>query len=468
MLSSVTLDLPLARRFLFFVLPMMGSNILQGLSGTINNIFVGRMLGAHALAAAGLFFPVLFLLISLVVGLGSGGAVLIGQAWGAGDRVRVREVAGAAMGMTLLFGLAIAVLFTPVIGPLLHLFGVPPDVLPAASAYAAVMLGFMPFLFVFILLTFLIRGVGDTVTPLLALAVSVLVSLLLTPFLIRGIRLGGVGVPALGVAGAAWAAALSWVGTVAWLVRRLGRQDHALRIDRAFLAALRPDPRLLLLLFRLGFPAALQTGITALAEMALLGMVERHGAPAIAAYGAVNQVLAYVQYPAISIAITASILSAQAIGAGRTDRLAPIRHTAMMFNLAFTGGLVLLGYALSRPLVQLFITSPPVVELTVRVLRIVLFAVVAQGGGLVLAAQMRSSGTVLWPTLISVGSILLVEVPVAWAGHRVEGLEGIWLGFPACFLSILGFQAAYFRLVWLRRPVGTLLPPRPAAPIRTA
>eukprot|EP01035_Chromulina_nebulosa_P006979 gene6978-biopygen5905 len=72
---------PLWQRFLIFLIPLMLSNTLQSLSGTINSIFIGQLIGVDALAAVSVFFPILILLISFIIGLASGSTVLIGQAW---------------------------------------------------------------------------------------------------------------------------------------------------------------------------------------------------------------------------------------------------------------------------------------------------------------------------------------------------------------------------------------------------
>jgi Na+-driven multidrug efflux pump len=74
---------PLWQRFLVFLVPLMASNILQALSGTINNIYIGQLIGVDALAAAAAFFPLMFFLMSFIIGLASGSTVLIGQAFGA-------------------------------------------------------------------------------------------------------------------------------------------------------------------------------------------------------------------------------------------------------------------------------------------------------------------------------------------------------------------------------------------------
>ena len=428
---------------------MMLSNVLQAGSGTASNIFLGQMIGIDAMAAASVFFPLVFFLVSLVIGMGAGASVLIGQAWGAGELDRVRRVAASTTVAVLAGGVLVSLLLTPVAGTLLAAIGTPARVLPGAVAYATVMLGFMPVFFAFLLLTVLLRGVGDTVTPLRALAIALVVSMLATPALIRG----SFGLPRLGVAAAAWGTVLGWSIGLAWLGWFLRRQGSPMAPDRRFGRAMRPDWRILGQVLRLGVPSAVQMVSVALAEMVLLGLVNRYGPDATAAYGAVNQVMAYVQFPAMSVGITVSILSAQSIGAGRTARLPAILRTGLLLNLLITGTLVVAATLFSRRLVALFIASPAVVGTTEALLHIVLWSVVVSGITGILSGQMRASGVVLVPTLILVSSIALVEVPVAWSLSRLIGLDGVWIAYPTATVVMALANVLYFRLVWRHKRI---------------
>jgi len=350
-------------------------------------------------------------------------------------------------------GLAIALvggLFSDV---LLQWLRTPPNVLHDATVYARTMMLAMPGLLVFILVTQLMRGVGDTVTPLFALLSSTAVSCVLTPAFIRG----WAGLPQLGVTSAAAASIVSFVAALGYLAWHMRRTRHPLGPDAELLRDLRIDPHILRLVVRIGLPTGVQMIVVSLAEIVLLSLVNRFGSDATAAYGAVNQVVNYVQFPALSIAITASILGAQAIGAGRTERLAAITRTGLGMNLAVTGGLVLLGYALSRHLMALFITSPPVIELAQSLLHVMLWSLVVYGLAAVLGGVMRASGSVLVPTAISICCIAAIELPSAYAlSHRI-GIEGVWMAYPIAFVSMLVLQAGYYRLVWRKRKIERLV-----------
>ena len=444
---------PLWRVFAAFLAPMLASNILQSLSGTLNNVFLGQMLGVKALAAVSSFFPVLFFFIAFTIGLGAGASVLIGQAWGAGNVERARAVTGTTLAVGVVFGLVVALFGGVFTQPMLALLGTPPDILADATQYARIVLIAMPGLFVFLLSTAMLRGIGDTVTPLYTLGISTAVGLVLTPALIRGWG----GLPQLGVASAAAATVVSFTVATGWLGWRLRRRGSPLAPTRALLRHLRIDRRLLLGVLRIGMPTGVQMIVVSVSSLVLLSLVNGYGSAATAAYGAVNQVVAYVQFPAISIAITASILGAQAIGAGREATLGAITRTGLLMNLVLTGSLVLLGYLFSRPLMGVFITSGPVIEVAQTLLHIMLWSMVVFGMASVLSGVMRASGSVLVPTAIAIACIVCVEIPSAWIlSHRV-GLNGVWMAYPINFIAMLALQTAYYRGVWRKKPIRKLV-----------
>ena len=423
---------------------MVLSNLLQSLSGTLNGIYIGQLLGTQALAAVAGMFPVVFFFISLVIGLGAGASVLIGQAWGADEPDTVRAIAGTALALGALIGLLAAILGGLFARQALQALGTPPDVLMAATDYARVLMLIMPLLLVFILFTQLLRGVSDTVSPLLALFLSTTVGLLLTPALI----LGWLGLPRLGIQSAAYAGLVSYIVALGFLALRLRGRDHVLAPNRALFAALRIDRAILKRVMRIGLPTGVQMVVLSLSELAILGLVNGYGSQATAAYGAVTQVVNYVQFPALSIAITASILGAQAIGAGKFDRVRAILRTGLWLNAAITGSLVLLGYALSHWLLGLFITEPEVHAQAEHLLKIMLWSLLLFGFQAVVGGIMRASGVVLVPVAISIGCIALVQLPAAYALSGYFGLQGVWMAFPLTYAAMLVLQTAYYKLVW--------------------
>jgi putative MATE family efflux protein len=436
-----------------FLVPLLITNILQSLSGTINTIFVGQMIGVHAVAAVAVFFPILFFLLSFVIGLAAGASVLIGQAWGAHEIDKVKQITGNTLALVISLGIVIAIIGVSLTPQALNLLGVPPEIMPLAVDYSRLMLVASPLYFIFIVYTSLMRGVGDSITPMISMGLSILVGLVVTPALIQG----WFGLPQLGIQAPAIATIIGFLVVLAYLFFYTRHKQHPLAPDAQLIAHIRFDGPVTRLILRLGLPTALQMVTSSISGIVIIGLVNHYGAQATAAYGAINQVLSYVQFPAMSIAIAGSIFAAQAIGAGRDEALNCVTRTALIMNLVFTGVLIVLAYVFSRHLMALFITDPSVIEMGQQLLHIVLWSILLFGAGSIFAGIMRASGTVLLPMLINIGCIVLIELPCAVLFSHWYGLQGIWYAYALAFTMMCVIQACFYQFVWKKKTVQRLI-----------
>ncbi len=449
---------------LVFLVPLMLSNVLQSASATLNSIYLGRLIGVKALAAASSFFPIVFFMISFFIGIASASSVLIGQAYGARDEERLKAVAGTTLTLALVSGFVVGIASWWFLPPLLHLIGTPLDVFDDSLAYARVTFLALPILFVYLAYTTFVRGTGDSRTPFIALIVSTVLVLILTPALIRG----WFGLPHLGVVSAAVAGVIANSAACVFLLIALAAEKNPLALDASIVRHMRLEPKLLLTLLKIGIPTGVQMVMVSLSEIAVISLVNRFGSAATAAYGAVNQIASYVQFPAISIGIASSIFGAQSIGAKRFDRLRRIARAGITLNWII--GAVLIGtlYVFNDAVLSLFITDPKVIATAHDLLAITLWSYAVFGTNSVLSGLMRSSGAVLWPTLLSVVSIWGVEVPVAYALAPHLGLRGVWIAYPVAFCAGLLFQTVYYRFFWQRHRLAPLLSDaQPQEPVAT-
>jgi putative MATE family efflux protein len=453
---------PVWRPLLVFLIPLMLANTLQSAGGTFTAIFLGRMIGVGALAAASSVFPMLFFLLSFFIGIGSGSSVLIGQAYGAHDEPRLQRAAGTTLTFAIAFGVIIGAIGLVFDGAILHLIGTPPDIFDQAAAYARIIFLTLPVTFVYLAYTMFLRGVGDSQSPFVALIGTTALSIALTPALIRG----SFGLPPLGVISAPIANVVATLIGIVGLLGYLEWRGSVLAFGKVS-RALAIDVPVLMTLIRIGVPTGVQLVMVSLSEIAVISFVNRFGSNATAAYGAVNQVVSYVQFPAITIGIAASIFGAQAIGAQRLDRLVKIVRAAVALNYIIGGILIATVYLLGEPILSLFLADPKTLHIAYELLQITLWSYLIFGNTAVLSGVMRSSGTVLWPTLLSIVSIWGIEVPVAYAlSHGPLGLSGVWYAYPIAFICSLAFQATYYFVFWRRRKITALLPP--VAPVTMA
>lgn len=425
----------LRTHYLALLTPLVLTHALQSAGGLLDGFWLGRLLGVRGIATAASFFPVFFLLLSLIIGLGAGATILAGQAWGARDAAQVRRVAATAFAAALGVGLAVAVAGAWSAPWLMRALGTPPDILPAAIRYARAMLLVMPFVFVAWTGLSLSRGTGDALSPMWSLLAATLVGAVCTPLLIAG--------TSLGAAGVAISTLVAQVAVLTVLIWRWRQSGHPLAPDAAW-QDWKPSAAIANRMLRIGLPAALQMLAMALAEIVLLGLVNRHGSAATAAYGAATQVLSWVQFPAMSLGIAAAIFSAHAVGAGRRDRLPAIVGTGLRLNAVVTALFVVAAHVLAPFALRVFLEPGPVLQEAVAIVRTVAWSVVLLGWSNVLVSTMRASGAALVPALLSMAAIVGVELPVAVALDSRFGLAGVFWACPVTFLAMLVLHGLYY------------------------
>ncbi len=212
-----------------------------------------------------------------------------------------------------------------------------------------------------------------------------------------------------------------------------------------------PDRVLLVKLVRIGIPTGVQIMVVSLAELAVLAFVNRFGSSATGAFGAVNQLLTYIQFPASCIAAAAAVFACaihrrQSVSSAFCQSHEPASHS---ISRSAAARLRCAMYFLARCL-SLFLTQSATIDVAQSLMFIALWSYVAYGATSVLAGLMRSNGTVLWPTAISVLGIWAVQVPVAWVlSIGPLGLAGIWMAYPVAFICALVAVAVYYRRAWL-------------------
>jgi putative MATE family efflux protein len=437
---------PMWRILLVFLIPLMLSNVLQSASQTMASIWIGRLISTQALGAISAVFPIIFLLFSFVFGVSSGSSVLIGQAFGARDHHKVKKIAGTVLGAALYLGIIVAVVGALGSATVLKWLATPPDILVQADAYARVIFLTMPVFFVYFVYATILRGTGDSTTPFYALMVSALLAIAITPLFI----LGTFGLPKLGVVSAAVSGLIANSAALGWLLYYLNRHDHPLKFDAETLSDMHIDWKILGTVLRIGVPTGIQVMMVSLAEIAVIWMVNRFGSSATAAYGAVNQVVGYVQFPAISIGIAASIFGAQCIGARREDKLGSVIRSAVGLNYIVGGIIIGLCYIFAWNILGWFITDPHTLGIAHQLLMITLWGYLLFGNSAVLSGVMRGSGSVLWPTINGIFAIG-VEVLAAFLLMRRIGLDGVWLGYPISYCVVLILQFCFYEFFWKRQ-----------------
>ncbi|SHE70884.1 putative efflux protein, MATE family [Seinonella peptonophila] len=444
---------------LIFLIPFILSNVLQSLGGTVGSSVVGKGIGETALASLNVVMPVMFFMISFVFGLGSASSVLIGQAFGAGDQERIRKTVNTSLKFALILGVIVGIAGYAFARDLLILIQSPPTIIEGAVQFSRVMFIGMPLWFVYIIYTTFLRGTGDSKTPLYFLIISTALQILFSPWF----AFGWLGVPAFGLVGVAFANILSLLITMIILVVYLAYKKHLLALDWSFVREIGIDREILLLMVKIGIPTSIQMVSVSLSELAVIFLINMHGERAVAAYGAVIQVITYVQMPAISLSMAVGIFGSQLIGARAVHRLGALLRSGILLN--YIMGIILVGisYLFSEYILAWFLVDPVTLEMAQKTLLMVLWSYMIFGHAMIVSGLMRSSGTVFWPTVIGIFTVWGVQVPVAYLLSKVwgMGLDGIWLAYPVSFTVSLLLEYGYYYFFWKNKDHGILFAEKP-------
>jgi putative MATE family efflux protein len=438
----------LTRDIWYLALPMMLETGIQNLSQLLDTYWVGQ-LGSAALAAVTISITVRWVLNSLANGLGIGGMAVVARRIGARDQ----RAAEHATTQTILLGLFVALILGGlgqlIAPPLLRLLGADAQVLPLGLAYLRVTFGGMfAFILVFVI-NAMFRGAGEARTAMAVLWLSTGVTVVLEPALVFGWG----PLPALGVAGSAWAFVSGFgSGLLLQLVVLLrGRARIAIN-----LRDLRPDLPLMGRIIRIALPSTVQMTLRSSSRLLIVGLVGFYGTFATAGYGVANRMLLIALIPVFGLGNAAGTLVGQNLGALKPERAERSAWQVSAFAGAYMAGMAALLLAFAEPLITLFDPTPEVVAVGTQCVRIVAPSMIVSGVGVILARGFDGAGNTVPAMVINLLSLWGLEAPLAFLLSRWVGLEttGVWWGRAVSNLANgLLFALWFLRGRWKDREV---------------
>ena len=448
----------ISHRLFVFAMPILIGNILQSLNGSVNSIWIGRYLGEAALTASTNANTVLFLLLGAMFGASMAATILIGQYLGARRVHDAKRVVGTSTTFAFIVSVAVAAVGWLVCESLLKAMQTPPPALPLAIAYMRVIFLALPFLVLYIFTTSVLRGAGDSKTPLYFLVLSVGLDIGLNPLFIFGLG----PVPAFGIAGSAIATLLAQAISLVALVSYLYRRKNPLCLHGDELKLLRVDWSIVATLIGKGVPMALQMIVVSISMVLMITLVNHFGIDTTAAFGAAFQVWNYIQMPSFAIGMAVSSMAAQNIGAQKWDRVASIARVGILYQFLLTGSIVLLIEAFATAALGLFLPADSnALHIALHLNRIGAWSFVFFGISIVLFGVVRANGAVIAPLLILVFALLGVRFPLALMLRERWHEDAIWWSFPlSSFVAVL-LAIGYYKLGHWKR--ARMISPVPGA-----
>jgi putative MATE family efflux protein len=438
----------------FLSLPIVLTNLMQTAYNLADTFWLGQY-STDALAAISFAFPMVFLLISLGMGLSVAGSVLVAQHTGADETEKAEYAASQTVSFAFIASVILGAVGYPFVRPFLDFLGASPDVLPGATAYMQVVALGLPFMFGFFVFISLMRGAGDTLTPMFVMFGTVVLNVALDPFLINGWNLGPIAFPELGIEGAAYATVFSRSVAMVVGVAIMLSGDRGIQIN---LQDMRPDFQYLRKILQIGIPASIEGTGRALSINALLIIVGLFPTTVVAAYGIGTRVFSVIFLPAIAVARGVETMTGQNIGAGKYDRAAKANYLAAKGLFAVLAAAGLLIFLVPRPIVAVFTDDPEVLASGATFLRYVSLSFGFIGIMRAFTGGFRGAGKTMVAAAIAITTLAGIRLPVAYVASQfrlpipfvpseaIFGVEGIWVAF---FVSnVSGALIAY---LWFSR-----------------
>ncbi len=399
---------------------MMASSVLQNVQSMIDLFWVGR-LGADAVAALSMSGTMLMLLFPVVLGLATGTVAIVSRHVGAREMDEASGVAGQALLAAVIIGAVSGVLGWWLAPHVVTLFRADAAVAELATDYLRITLAGIVTMILLFVGSSAMRGAGNATVPMVAMILSNVINIILDPIMIFGL----LGVPALGVRGAAVATVLAQFFAMVVIMVTLASGPTGLHVT---LQRWRPHPFTMWRLLRIGMPSTVQMVARSLMGIVLMRLVASCGTAAIAAHGIGVRLHMMLLLPAFAVGNATATMVGQNLGAGRPDRANRAAWLATGMDVALMGVAAVALFALAPTLIGFFNRDTTVVEVGTSMIRIVTPFFVFVGVAIVLSRALMGAGDTTAPMITTLVALWGVQVPLAvLLAHVVApATTGIW------------------------------------------
>jgi putative MATE family efflux protein len=369
-----------------FAIPMLIGNVFQQLYSVIDSIVVGKFVGKNALAAVGTSGPVIFLLISFMIGITMGFTIVISQYFGAKDMTKVQKAIGTMYIFLFFISILMSVVGFLISGFIFRVIKLDPQIIPMAQVFLNIFFGGLVFLFGYNGTSAILRGLGDSKTPLYFLVGSVVMNI--------GLDLVFVLVFHWGVPGVAYATvfseAMAFISQIVYL-----NKYH--KVVKFSFSSLKFDYPIFIKSLRIGLPTGFQQTFVAMGMVALYWVVDKFGIDANAAYSVAGRIDNFAAMPAMSFAIALSTFVGQNVGANKPERVKTGLRATFLMSSAVTLTISALILIFARGLMRMFTDDETVIELGRGYLVVIgifyiLFSTMFIYTGVLLSGFMESGG----------------------------------------------------------------------------
>ena len=409
-----------------FSIPLLIGNFAQQMYNTVDSIVVGQYCGDSALAAVGASGPILNLMLLLFMGISTGAGILVAQYFGAHKEKELSISIGTCLSLTLIAGVIIMAIGPFIVAPLMTLLDTPPDVYDMAVDYLTIiLLGIMGTGY-YNIVSGVLRGLGDSVTPLLFLIVACVLNIILDLVFVIYFDMSAAGVALATIIAQAVSASLCIYKLLHMPGVTVKRKD------------LIPEKRMSMKIIRLGLPSGLTQAIFSMSAIVVQALTNSFGTTVMACSIVVMRVDGFAMMPNFTFGMAMTTFVGQNIGASRMDRVREgVRvglRAGLMISVVLVSGILIFG----EGLIRMFTNTEELITLGVHMLRILALGYIAVAVTQSLSGVMRGAGDTMTPMWVSIISTVLIRVPIAYGLAYLTRSEAMPNGSPdSIYISLL-------------------------------
>ena len=419
-----------------FCLPFLLSNFLQAMYGVTDTLVVSWFAGSHTVSGVGIGGQINMVCMNFAIGFTVGGTVLISQNFGANQREELSRTIGTMF--VALAGLSLIITTTVIIfaKPILRLIGTPAESFNEAYLYLVICMSGTVFTFGYNAVSAILRGMGDSKSPLYFVLIAGVVNTLLDlPF---------VGIFHWDAAGDAASTIIAQALSLVLAIRYLRKKKFVFEFKRA---NFRIDRVQLKKIFKIGLPNSIQNVVVGFSFLIMTVLVNRFGVDASAAVGIAAKLNGFAILPAIAMSSSVSSMAAQNIGAGKLDRAKKIMHAGVLTALPI--GMVFFAIAFLAPqwAMRIFTNDTAVIDMGVQYLRWFSFDYLVVSVFFSLNGLLMGAGMTTFTMINGILSSVVLRVPAAYAFSVLLGFElsGVGMGAPIASLGALVISFCFYK-----------------------
>lgn len=392
-----------AKSIMNFAIPMLIGNLANQLYSTVDSIVVGQYVGDDALGAIGATHPMINLLLVLFMGISAGAGIMVSQYFGAKDRKSLSETIGNVIVMNVIVSLVIMALGVTLARPFMEMVQTPANLIDGAVSYLKIYFGLVLGCTFYFMFSGILRGMGDSVVPLLFLLVATVTNIVLDLLFVA--------VFDMGVAGVAYATAISqWVSAILCWIRILKMKD-TLDINKQ---TLKLRGELIARLIKLGIPSGITQMIFSLSGIVVQSLTNSFGSMFVTVNTMVMRVDGFVMMPCMSFGMAMTTFTGQNVGAKKLDRVHQGVKDGLKLSMGVSGGLLILVIIFGRSLMHLFTNTQELIDYSYRMLCLLIPGYLGITITQILSGVMRGAGDTVSPMWISIINTVIIRVPLAY------------------------------------------------------